>query len=210
MAGQKRVFAPDVPAIHVFASNERKTWMPGPGMTNGCFRRARLRLPHAGARFPHPVTSHACPCSNAIGSSAEIGEAIECDDANSSRFSAAPLRRGRCPRARNSARRCRASACCGLPRATFPLLESIDGEDFVSKKVPPRVEIQLLLGRKGGEGATRTRLGKMAKCGAPRVTEAIKGLLKDRLIHKTEKDIYYLTGTGEADLMKWLAENKAI
>jgi hypothetical protein len=28
-----------------------------------------------------------------------------------------------------------------LTRATFPLLESIDGEDFVSKKVPPRVEI---------------------------------------------------------------------
>jgi hypothetical protein len=97
-----------------------------------------------------------------------------------------------------------------LTRATFPLLESIDGEDFVSKKVPPRVEIQLLLGRKGGEGATRTRLGKMAKCDAPRVTEAIKSLLKDRLIHKTEKDIYYLTGTGEADLMKWLAENRVI
>jgi hypothetical protein len=97
-----------------------------------------------------------------------------------------------------------------LTRATFPLLESIDGEDFVSKKVPPRVEIQLLLGRQGGEGATRTQLGKMAKCDAPRVTEAIKGLAKDRLVHLTEKGIYYLTGSGEADLMKWLAENRAV
>jgi hypothetical protein len=97
-----------------------------------------------------------------------------------------------------------------LTRATFPLLESIDGEDFVSKKVPPRVEIQLLLGRKGGEGATRTQLGKMAKCGAPRVTEAIQGLAKDRLIHLTEKGVYFLTGSGESDLMKWLAENKDI
>jgi hypothetical protein len=97
-----------------------------------------------------------------------------------------------------------------LTRATFPLLESIDGEDFVSKKVPPRVEIQLLLGRKGGEGATRTQLGKMAKCDAPRVTEAIKGLVKDRQIHLTKKGIYYLTGSGEADLMKWLAENRPI
>jgi hypothetical protein len=97
-----------------------------------------------------------------------------------------------------------------LTRATFPLLESIDGEDFVSKRVPPRVEIQLLLGRKGGEGATRAQLGKMAKCAAPRVTEAIKGLLKDRLIHLTEKGVYYLTGSGEADLMRWLTENKAI
>jgi hypothetical protein len=97
-----------------------------------------------------------------------------------------------------------------LTRATFPLLESIDGEDFVSKKVPPRVEIQLLLGRKGGEGATRNQLGKMAKCDAPRVTEAIKGLQKDRLIHQSEKSVYYLTGTGEADLMKWLAEQKVI
>lgn len=97
-----------------------------------------------------------------------------------------------------------------LTRATFPLLESIDGEDFVSKKVPPRVEIQLLLGRKGGEGATRAKLGKMAKCDAPRVTEAIKGLVKDRLVHPTEKGIYYLTGSGEADLMKWLAENKGV
>lgn len=97
-----------------------------------------------------------------------------------------------------------------LTRATFPLLESIDGEDFVSKKVPPRVEIQLLLGRKGGEGATRNQLGKMAKCDASSITRAVQGLAEDRLIHLTEKGIYYLTGSGEADLMKWLAENNAI
>ncbi len=97
-----------------------------------------------------------------------------------------------------------------LTRATFPLLESIDGEAFVSKKVPPRVEIQLLLGQKGSQGATRTQLGKMAKCDAPRVTEAIKGLEKDRLIHLTEKNVYYLTGSGEADLMNWLYHNRAI
>jgi hypothetical protein len=97
-----------------------------------------------------------------------------------------------------------------LTRATFPLLESIAGEDFVSKKVPPRVEIQLLLGRKSNEGATRAQLGKMAKCSPPRVTEAIQGLLTDRLVHQTKDGIYHLTGSGEADLMKWLAENKAI
>lgn len=97
-----------------------------------------------------------------------------------------------------------------LTRATFPLLESIGGEDFVSKKVPPRVEVELLLGRKGGEGATRTQLGKMVKCDAPRVTEAVKGLVKDRLVHLTEKGVYHLTGAGEADLMKWLAENSTI
>jgi hypothetical protein len=94
-----------------------------------------------------------------------------------------------------------------LTRATFPLLESIDGEDFVSKKVPPRVEIQLLLGRKSGEGATRAQLRKMAKCDPRRVSEAIKSLLSDRLIHMTRNNIYHLTGPGEADLMKWLAEN---
>jgi hypothetical protein len=97
-----------------------------------------------------------------------------------------------------------------LTRATFPLLESIHGEDFVSRNVPPRVEIQLLLGFKGGEGATRAQLGKMAKCAAPRVTEAIQGLAKDRFIHLTKQDIYYLTGSGEADLMKWLAENREL
>jgi hypothetical protein len=97
-----------------------------------------------------------------------------------------------------------------LTRATFPLLESIDGEDFVSKKVPPRVEIQLLLGRKGGEGATRGQLGRMAKCSPPRVTEAIKSLQKDRLVHQTEKGVYHLTGTGEADLETWLAENQTL
>ncbi len=97
-----------------------------------------------------------------------------------------------------------------LTRATYPLLESIDGEDFVSKNVPARVEIQLLLGRKSGEGASRAQLGKMAKCAAPRVTEAIKELEKSRMIHLTEKGIYYLTGSGEADLMKWIADNKAI
>ncbi len=97
-----------------------------------------------------------------------------------------------------------------LTRATFPLLECIDGEDFVSKKVPSRVEIQLLLGRKSSEGATRGQLGKMAKCGAPRVTEAIKSLQKDKFIHQTGDGVYYLTGPGEADLMRWLAENSAI
>lgn len=95
-----------------------------------------------------------------------------------------------------------------LTRATFPLIETIDGEDFVSRNVPPRVEIQLLLGRKGGEGATRSQLGKMAKCAAPRVTEAIKALSDARFIHKTAKDIYHLTGTGEADLMNWLSTNQ--
>ncbi|MEQ9692304.1 MAG: hypothetical protein RLO48_21530 [Bauldia litoralis] len=97
-----------------------------------------------------------------------------------------------------------------LTRATFPLLENIDGEDFVARNVPPRVEIQLLLARKGGEGATRTQLGKMAKCDAPRVTEAVQRLAKERLIHKTEKGIYYLTGSGEADLMNWLSANRTI
>lgn len=97
-----------------------------------------------------------------------------------------------------------------LTRATFPLLESIDGEYFVSSKVPPRTEVQLLLGRMGGEGATRTQIGKMAKCSAPRVSEAIKALLDERFIHKTEKNIFHLTGTGEANLMKWLAENEVI
>jgi hypothetical protein len=97
-----------------------------------------------------------------------------------------------------------------LTRATFPLLESIDGEDFVSKKVPPRVEIELLLGRKGGEGATRKQLGKMAKCGAPRVSEAIKSLVKGRFVHQTERGVYHLTGAGEADLMTWLAGNEML
>ena len=66
----------------------------------------------------------------------------------------------------------------------------------------------MLLGRKGGEGATRAQLGKMANGDRRRVTEAVQGLAKDRLIHLTEKDVYYLTGSGEADLMKWLAENR--
>jgi hypothetical protein len=97
-----------------------------------------------------------------------------------------------------------------LTRATFPLLETIDGEDFVSKRVPPRVEIQLLLGRKGQEGATRTQLGKMAKCDSRRVSEAIAALLDDRLIHRTEREIYHLTGSGEAELMNWLADNMEV
>jgi hypothetical protein len=94
-----------------------------------------------------------------------------------------------------------------LTRATFPLLESIDGEDFVSRNVPAWVEIQLLLGRKGNEGATRTQLGKMAKRDASAVTKALKSLEKDRLVHQTERGVYHLTGAGEANLMKWLAEN---
>ncbi|MDB5598293.1 MAG: hypothetical protein JWN71_337 [Xanthobacteraceae bacterium] len=97
-----------------------------------------------------------------------------------------------------------------LTRATFPLLESIDGEDFVSKKVPPRVEIQLLLGRRSGEGATRNQLGKMAKCSAQRVSEAIKSLKDERLVHQTGAGFFHLTGPGEASLMTWLSENEKV
>lgn len=89
-----------------------------------------------------------------------------------------------------------------------------DGDSLVVERIielgQALVEIQLLLGRKGGEGATRTQLGKMAKCSAPRVTEAVKGLSKERLIHQTVEGIYFLTGTGEADLMKWLAAHKGV
>ena len=49
----------------------------------------------------------------------------------------------------------------------------------------------------------------MAKCDARRVTDAVQELAKDRLVHLTAKGIYYLTGSGESDLMKWLAENEA-
>ena len=97
-----------------------------------------------------------------------------------------------------------------LTRATFPLVESIHGEDFVSKKVPPKVELQLLLSRKGAAGATRLDLGKMAKCKAPRVTEALQALDDARLVHKTGKGLYFLTGAGEADLMTWLAAHSAL
>ncbi|MDB5637986.1 MAG: hypothetical protein JWP51_2894 [Bradyrhizobium sp.] len=61
MAGQKRVFALDVPAIHVFlAATLVKTWMPGtsPGMTSfiatagsiGCILSQTLRRRRLGHR----------------------------------------------------------------------------------------------------------------------------------------------------------------
>jgi hypothetical protein len=94
-----------------------------------------------------------------------------------------------------------------LTRATFPLLETIKGEDFVSRKVPVGIEVMLLLGKKGGDGATRSQLGKMSRYTSPRVTEAVQELEKERLIHKTGDGAFHLTGSGEANLMKWLAEH---
>lgn len=94
-----------------------------------------------------------------------------------------------------------------LTRATFPLLETIKGEDFVSRKVPVGIEVMLLLGKKGGDGATRVQLGKMSKYTSPRVTEAVQELEKERLIYKTGDGAFHLTGSGEAHLMKWLAEH---
>lgn len=102
------------------------------------------------------------------------------------------------------------SEMASLIRATFPLLESIGGELLVSKKVPVKIELQLLLSHRGSEGATRRELGKMAKCDAPRVTEALKALSHDRHIHLTEDGRFFLTGSGEADLMQWLANHGSL
>lgn len=95
-------------------------------------------------------------------------------------------------------------AMASLMRTELPYIEKIGNERFVSKKVDARTEMLLLLADAASDGATRTELGKAAKCSASSVTNALKWLLSERLTHQTENGRYFITGTGEQHLAKAL------
>ena len=96
------------------------------------------------------------------------------------------------------------SEMTALMRADIPFIESLGGEEIVTRPVPPRIEILLLLARTAPGGLTRTLIGQSAKCGSPRVTEALQELEKVRLIHKTKDGAFHITGTGDKFLADYL------
>ncbi len=87
-----------------------------------------------------------------------------------------------------------------LTRTNIPAIEAIGGEEVVTRVVPPKIEILLLLARNNPDGATRRQIGKAAKCSPPRVTEALQALEKERYVHKTSGGSFHITGPGEAFL----------
>lgn len=93
-----------------------------------------------------------------------------------------------------------------LSRTAIPFIESVGGEIVVGKKVPPRVEILLLLAHANSDGLTRNAIGKMAKCSASSVTKSLQGLVTDRLAHQSEAKSYFIMSDGETVLAKYLAE----
>ncbi len=97
-----------------------------------------------------------------------------------------------------------ADAMLALTRGTIPMVESINGEVFVGKAVPAKIELLLLLAHAKPKGVSRTALGNAAKCSQPSVSSALKALGSERLIHLGADQAYYITSNGEQKLGSWM------
>ena len=95
-------------------------------------------------------------------------------------------------------------AMAALSRTSIPLIEAIDGEAFVGKKVPTVKELLLLLAHAAPNGLTRRLLGNAAKCSQSSVSASLDTLLKARQVHLSGKDVYFITSSGEQELAEWL------
>ena len=84
-----------------------------------------------------------------------------------------------------------------LSRTTIPMIETIDGEVFVGKKVPAAMELLLLLAHANPSGMSRKELAKVAKCSQPSITKALKSLLNARHVHLADSNCYFITSEGE-------------
>ena len=96
------------------------------------------------------------------------------------------------------------SAMNVLSRTAIPMIEAIDGEVFVGKKVPAAMEMLLLLAHASPSGITRKKLAKAAKCSQSSITKALKLLLNDRHIHLANNNCYFITSGGEQYLSHWI------
>jgi hypothetical protein len=90
-----------------------------------------------------------------------------------------------------------AEAMAVLMRGHLPFVEVFGDEQVVTKDVPCKVEILLLLSRAVPSGLDRKALGKSTKFPPPTVTRAIQRMEADRHIHKTRNGTFHITGPGE-------------
>lgn len=100
-----------------------------------------------------------------------------------------------------------AEAMAAISRTTIPYIESIDGETLVSRSVPAKMEILLLLAHSKPEGLSRKAIGEKAKFKPSTITTTLKDLDEKRFIHLSSKSLYFITSSGETVLSGWLAEN---
>lgn len=98
-------------------------------------------------------------------------------------------------------------AMLALTRGTIPLVESINGEVFVGKKVPAKFELLLLLAHAKPKGMSRASIGSAAKCSQPSVSTALKALGSERMVHLGADHSYYISSNGEQLLGQWLIGN---
>lgn len=94
-------------------------------------------------------------------------------------------------------------------RTSMPLIEALDGETFVGRKVKPAIEILLLLAHESPNGMTRKALGISAKCKAPAVTTGLQALEAERFVHKSASGSYFITSGGEAHLAEQVTSRGA-
>jgi len=93
-----------------------------------------------------------------------------------------------------------------LSRTTIPFVENIGGDAIVTSRVSAEIEILLLLADAMPNGLNRREIGSRAKCSPPSVTRVLQKLQDSRFVHLGIDGRCRITGTGEAYLSTWLAD----
>ena len=84
-----------------------------------------------------------------------------------------------------------------LLRGYVPFVESFGDEVAVTRNVPCRLELLLLLVAAEPNGLDRRALGISSRYTPPQVTRALQQLERERHVHKSTSGVFRITGPGE-------------
>lgn len=99
------------------------------------------------------------------------------------------------------------AAMASLMRTYIPFIESIAGEDVVTRQVKCELELLLLLANTGSNGLTRKEIGVSCKYKPSTITNTLGKLADNRYVHQTADRRYHITGPGEQQTSQLLTDS---
>lgn len=85
-----------------------------------------------------------------------------------------------------------------LMKKNYALMQIFEGQKVITKNLGAEKEILLILFQDVQEGMTRKEIGNaLVNYAAPTITNSLKKLAKERKIHKSKSNRYYITDNGE-------------
>lgn len=94
-----------------------------------------------------------------------------------------------------------------LSKTYMPLVEEFGDEAIVTHDVPCELELLIMIARSKPSGVDRKSLGKVCNLRpATTITSNLKRLARQRFVHKDKSGEYHITGPGEKQLSKLLAD----